>query len=141
MSFVRFNAHPENKIVGDCVKRAISKAFNADYKEVSLLLNRHKKVSGSKNFNQDQNWKSFIETLGVEKISFPAVKGYPRMNGRTFCESFPKGRYILQMANHVSVCIDGVIYDTWDCRQRCVYLAFKVLNTVSDKEVKGWVRI
>ena len=32
--FVYYNAHPKNLLVGDCVKRAISKAANMDYMEV-----------------------------------------------------------------------------------------------------------
>ena len=70
------NLHPQGKVVGDCVKRAIAKAANMDYKEVSLGLNRHKKITGAKTFNSDWNWLSYIEkVLGGKKMSFPAVKG------------------------------------------------------------------
>ena len=48
------------------------------------------------------------------------------MNGERFCIAYPKGRYILNMAGHWSSCIDGVIYDTWDCSEKCVYTAYKM---------------
>lgn len=121
------NVHPKGKIVGDCVKRAITKAMDMDYHDVSLGLNRHKKITGAKKFNSDYNWLSYIENVcGGKQISFPAVKGQKRMNGKRFCEAYPKGRYILQMAKHLTACVDGVIYDTWDCTEKCVYRAWKV---------------
>ena len=121
------NVHPEGKLVGDCVKRAITTAAQMDYHEVQLELNRHKKLTGAKSFNEDKNWKSYVENvLNGRKLSFPAAKGMPRMNGERFCKAYPKGRYILSMAGHLSCCVDGVIYDTWDCQEKCVYQAYRI---------------
>ena len=66
------------------------------------------------------------QVLHGQKLSFPAVKGIKRMNGLRFCQTYYKGRYILNMAGHWSCCVDGVIYDTWDCTEKCVYTAYKV---------------
>lgn len=127
MSYQFYNAHPKGLFVGDCVKRAICKATGMDYMEVQRELNRHKKVTGAKEFNSDYNPHHYVETVlhGV-KLSFPAVKGQPRMNGERFCESYKKGRYILNMAGHWTCCVDGVIYDTWDSSSKCVYTAYRV---------------
>ena len=125
--FVYYNAHPKNLSVDDCVKRAISKAANMDYMEVQRALNRYKKITGASSFNANYNPHKYVENvLHAKKLSFPAVKGSPRMNGTRFCEAFPKGRYILNMANHWSCCVDGVIYDTWDCSEKCVYTAYQI---------------
>ena len=125
------NVHPQGKLVPDCVKRAIVKTTGMDYMEVQRELNRHKRITGATSFNCDKNWKSYVENvLDGKKLSFPAVKGMPRMNGERFCKAYPKGSYILQMAGHLSACVDGVIYDTWDCSEKCVYLAYKVLPQV-----------
>jgi len=121
-----YNAHPDSKSVGDCVKRAISKAQNRDYKSVSLELNRFKKISGATKFNSNENWKKYFDHMGYTKMSFVAVKGSPRMNGYGFCQKYNKGVYILRMAKHLTVCIDGVIFDTWNCLDKCVYNAWKV---------------
>ena len=121
------NVHPQGKLVGDCVKRAITKATGMDYHEVQLELNRHKKVTGAKTFNEDKNWKSYVaNVLDGKWISFPAHKGLARMNGERFCKAFPKGNYILSMAGHLSCCVDGVIYDTWDPSSRCVYGCYEI---------------
>ena len=121
------NPHPLKKSVGDCVKRAIVHATGMGYKEVSLELNRHKKESGARVYNQDLNWESYVEkNYRAIKMSFPASKGVPRMNGHRFTEAYPKGNYVLRMANHLVACVDGVILDTWDCREKCVYSAYEV---------------
>lgn len=123
-----YNAHPKGLRVRDCVKRAISKAANMDYMDVQRMLNRYKKVSGATKFNElHKNVEPVLEqTLNGRRMSFPAVKGEPRMNGERFCENFPKGRYVLQMAGHLTACVDGVIYDTWDCSDKCVYKAWEI---------------
>ena len=125
--YTYYNAHPKGLLVGDCVKRAISKAANMDYMEVQRELNRHKKVTGCANYYDHNHGTHYVEhVLHGVKLSFPAVKGKPRMNGERFCKAYPKGHYILSMAGHLSCCIDGVIYDTWDCSDKCVYCAYKV---------------
>ena len=126
-----YNAHPKGLIVGDCVKRAITLAARMDYMEVQRELNRYKKVTGAATFNSDYNPHKYVENvLHARKLSFPAERGKPRMTAREFSRTHPYGRYILNMAGHWSCCIDGDIYDTWDCSDKCVYTAYHI--TCSD---------
>ncbi len=120
------NIHPKKKTVRDCVKRALSLAFNIDYKYIKILLNRLNREIKGKGFNDPKTYEKFIADRRGIKISFPAEKGKPRMNGFTFTKGYPKGRYILRMAGHLSTCIDGVVYDIFDCRHKCVYKAWKI---------------
>lgn len=120
------NPHPDGKLVGDCVKRAICLAEGRDYREVKIELNRLKRELGVEAFNSNENWKTYVERKKYEKLSFPAVPGKSRMDGHTFAETYTEGSYILRMAHHLVACVDGVILDTWDCRSRCVYNAYKV---------------
>lgn len=120
------NLNPNGKFTGDCVKRAIAKAEDKDYMEVQRELNRLKKETGCEKFNDNKNWKTYVNKKGYRKLSFQATKGEPRMNGEMFCKKYPKGRYILRMAGHLTCCIDGTIYDTWDCSRKCVYNAWEV---------------
>lgn len=122
-----FNAHHKGKRVGDCVKRAITKATGMDYMEVQRQLNRYKKVTGASSYNTDYNPHKYVENvLHGEKLSFPAKAGQKRMTAGTFSEKYPQGKYILNMAKHWSCCVDGIIYDTWDCTEKCVYTAYRV---------------
>lgn len=127
MHYCFFNPHPQNKIVNDCVKRAITKASGRDYKEIALCLNRYKKVTGAPKFNSKENAVRYIEKemQGI-RMTFPVKAGQPRMNGERFCKRYPKGTYILQMPKHVVCVKDGIIYDTWDCSLKCVYGAWKI---------------
>lgn len=121
------NPHPKGLLVRDCVKRAITLATGKDYKQVQLDLNRLKKVTYSNKFNDNKNYKYYIEKiLHAEKLSFPAEKGKSRITGLSFAIEHPKGTYILRMASHLSCCIDGIINDTWDCSDKCVYNAWKI---------------
>jgi hypothetical protein len=62
-----------------------------------------------------------------EKISFPAVKGQPRMNVERFCRQFTEGHYILNTAKHVMAVKDGVVHDADPPgMERCVYTAYRV---------------
>ena len=47
------------------------------------------------------------------------------MNGHKFAETHPTGSYVLRMSKHLVACVDGVILDTWDCRDKCVYNAYR----------------
>lgn len=122
-----YNAHPKDLNVDDCVKRAISVVTGINYKQVSLELNRYKKITKCSKFNSPGNPEQYILKVlkGVQQ-SYPAVKGQDRMNGERFALSHPKGRYLLRMAGHLTACIDGVIYDTWDCTQKCVYKSWRI---------------
>ncbi len=121
-----FNAHPKGLRVKDCVKRALTVATGEDYMEIQRQLNRLKRELGAEHYNDNVVWKKFISNKGWKEFTFQAVKGQKRMNGESFCESYPKGTYVLSMAGHLSVCKDGVIYDTWNCSQKCVYKAWLV---------------
>lgn len=124
-----YNAHPKGLHVGDCVKRAIVRTTGMDYMEVQRALNHHKSITGCKKFNDPGNPEHYIQNvLNATKMSFPAKKGQPRMNGERFCKAYPKGSYILSMAGHWSTCVDGVIYDTWDTSDKCVYTAYKMIR-------------
>lgn len=130
------NVHPKGLIVKDCVKRAITTTTGMDYMEVSRELNRFKKITGAEKFNSDRNCDMYIEqVLNAKKISFPAIKGQSRMNGESFCKAFPKGHYILKMANHWTACVNGVIYDTWNCSDKCVHNAWEI-KPVKDFKIK-----
>lgn len=124
MSYIKFNNHPKGLNTSDCVVRAISKAFDNDYLETRRELNRAKRELGFQSYKDTKFLYKHLENY--ERIILKAVRGEPRIKGYDFTEMYPKGTYILKMAGHISVMIDGVIYDTWDCRYRTVYTAWKV---------------
>ncbi len=122
--YVFENLNPEGKRMGDCEIRAIAKATGKPYEviehEIWLALGevgyRHYCDAG----------KIYLEKIKAKKLSFPAKAGQSRMDGETFAKTHPKGRYVLRMAHHLTACVDGKIYDIWDCSKRCVYGAWEI---------------
>lgn len=126
-TFVESNPHPDGRNVDDCVKRAFVHALGWSYREVQIQLNRIKRELKASSYNSNEVWKEAVKRFGFDyvKINQPK-KGEPRMNGHRFCVEHPEGTYILNMANHLTCCKDGKIYDTWDCRDKAVYQAFRL---------------
>ena len=115
-----YNPHPKGRSTDDCVKRAIVAVTGRDYEAVQRGLNAYKKVTGAKDFNSIENLRYAEDVLKAKKIS---VSG---KSADEFCRKHPVGRYILDMHAHWSACVDGCIYDTWDCSQEKVNFAYEV---------------
>jgi hypothetical protein len=119
-----YNAHPKELRVNDCVVRAYCTATGKEYNESRRELNKARKELGCSSYKEKDFANKFYSKY--EKLSFPAKKGCNRMNGFLFAIEYPKGNYILNMAGHHTCCVDGVILDTWDCTNKCVYNAWKI---------------
>ena len=116
-----FNPHPRGLLTDDCVKRAIAIVTGWDYISVRRMLNEYKKVTGAKAFNSVENLCHAKEALKAKKISLDRS-----LTAEEFCEIYPRGRYILDMDEHWSACVDGCIYDTWDCGNEKVNFAYEI---------------
>lgn len=127
MSFRYYNTHPYNRLVDDCVKRSIALTTGISYKDVKKGLNEHKKVTGVKLFNNHPNPRSYMENI----LGFPQVVVQKKADGtrdtiEDFAKSHPKGRYVVSVSGHWTACIDGIIYDTWDCSKENVLSYYEV---------------
>jgi len=122
--FKEFNAHPKGIKTDDCVVRAIASATNKDYLEVRRDLNQKKREWGFTSYKDTKFLYKYFE--GYPRLIFKAIKGEPRVKGSDFTMLHPKGTYILKMTGHVTVCINGVILDTWDCFYLSVYTAWEI---------------
>lgn len=116
------NPHPDNKVVGDCVKRAITLSGNYDYKDVQLELNRYKKITKAKSYNERKNWVPYIEkVLGWEKLT-----GYQNIKVGEFAKDNPKGTYIIKVRGHLTTVKDGKVLDTWNCSYKAINRVWEV---------------
>jgi hypothetical protein len=122
--FQFYNAHPKGIKTSDCVVRALATATNADYLECRRNLNQAKRDGGFSSYKDTKFLYHYLNAY--PRLIFKAVKGEPRLKGSDFTILHPNGTYILKMAGHVTVCVDGVIKDTWDCSYRSVYTAWEV---------------
>jgi hypothetical protein len=116
------NPHPDNKDVGDCVKRAITICSNMDYSTVQIELNRYKKITNTQKFSHNKNWTPYVEkVLRWEKIS-----GFLNMKVGEFAKQHPEGTYLISVRKHLTAVVDGVVYDTWNCSFKAINRVWKV---------------
>lgn len=108
-----YNANSQNNFVNDCVIRAIAVAENRSWGETYDDLSRIAKKNGI--LLDDVN---FVEPL--LDFRYNRIKTYPGDTVRNVVEDNPIGTYLITMNGHITVAIDGVIYDTFDCRNRIV---------------------
>ncbi|MBO5714901.1 MAG: hypothetical protein J6S23_00720 [Clostridia bacterium] len=116
-----YNPHPNGLSTDDCVKRSIVVVTGRNYVDVQRELNKYKKVTGAKSFNSVKNLCYVENVLKAKKI--PLGKN---LTANEFCKKHPRGRYILDMEEHWSACVDGCIYDTWDCSKEIVNFAYQI---------------
>lgn len=122
--YVFENLNPDNARIGDCEIRAIAKATDKPYTviehEIWLALGE-----AGYRYYCDAG-KIYLEKCGCKKLSFPAKKGCPRMTAGDFAKKYTKGRFVLRVAHHLTACVDGQIFDTWNCTNKCVYNAWEI---------------
>lgn len=126
MFYINTNPHPDGKNVGDCVVRAVTIATEEDYLETRRHLNRIKKELNESSYKNRKFIHKYAKLNNWEKISFPVVKGEPRMRAGEFASKYPEGTYILNMTGHVAAVSDGFLRDSWDSSNKMVYNAWKV---------------
>ncbi len=117
-----YNPHPKGLSTDDCVKRTIVVVTGMDYSKVQRELNEYKKVTGAKSFNSIKNLRYVEDVLKASKL-LPE----DNLTAEEFCKKYPHGRYILDMNEHWSACVDGCIYDTWDCSKEIVNFAYEII--------------
>lgn len=114
------NANAKGNFVNDCVVRAISvaegKSWDKTYEELSdraqedgILLDDVR----------------FVESYLDER--YDVVPHYAKTVGE-LCEEYDRGIYLVTMEGHITVIIDGVVYDIFDCRDRRIWGVWKVFR-------------
>ena len=111
----------------DCMIRSVAIATGTPYTKVHEIM--YKNGWRATRRNSKGNWEDQVtETLTelgfkFRRISYPAVKGQSRMTARKMVN---EGTYILRMSKHVAAYKEGILMDTWDCSDKCVYFAWEV---------------
>ena len=113
-----YNANSKGNFVNDCVVRAISvaesKSWDKTYEELS-------DIAQSEGILLDD--VNFVE--GYLDKRYPRACHYSKTVGE-FLYEHTKGTYLITMQGHITVIKDGILYDTFDCRARRMWCAWKV---------------
>ena len=118
MSFRYYNANAKGRHTNDCVVRAISlaedKTWNETYRELS-------EIAQSQGILLDD--VNFVEPLLDQRYERIC---YNDTYVGEFIENNPTGTFLITMNGHITCCIDGVLYDSFDCRNRLMKCAWEV---------------
>lgn len=113
-----YNANSKGNSVDDCVIRAISKAEGKSWDRTYQELSEYARKDGV----------LFDNVIFVEKYldkRYFRTCHYTKTVGE-FANEFNKGTFLVTMKGHITVIIDGTIYDTFDCSSRQMWCAWKV---------------
>lgn len=120
--FQFYNANPLGLLVNDCTVRAISLAtgqsWDRTYEELSRFAQAQGMMADETKYIDEYLDRKFIKVCGCRLDE--------RITVRDFCEQHPQGTYLITMAGHITCCIDGCIFDTFDPQDRLVWDAYKV---------------
>lgn len=107
-----YNANPYKIRVGDCVIRAISKAFNQPWEDTYIDLTIQGYLMGDL-LSSNAVWGAYLKSKGFTRdiVSNDCPECYTIED---FCNEHPKGTYIIGTGTHAVCVIDSVLYDTWD---------------------------
>lgn len=110
--WIKYNANPAGKRVGDCTVRAISKATDQEWEAAYSALT----VEGFLLCDMpsaNHVWGAYLRRKGFKRNIIPDACP-DCYTVEDFCRDNPKGVYILALPSHVIAVIDGDYYDTWD---------------------------
>ena len=122
MKFCYYNANPLNRRVNDCTVRAISLATNLTWDEAYDRLSMFAKAQGimmdEVEYIDDYLEDNFTKLCGC--------KDQVKVTVEQFVNSHPIGTFLITMNGHITCCIDGCIYDTFNPKDRMVWGIYEV---------------
>lgn len=116
--YTYYNANSLGNFVNDCVVRAVavveSKTWDQVYDELSDIAQSQGTILDDVDFVENYLDKRY-----------PRACHYSKTVGE-FIEEYPRGTYLVTMEGHITPIIDGVLYDTFDCRDRRMWCSWKI---------------
>lgn len=114
------NANTKDNFIDDCVIRSISvaegKTWDETYEQLSDLAREQGLMFSNVEFVEDYLDNKYIRTCHKSKTV------------GDFSEKHPNGIYLITMHGHITCSYYGTIVDTFDCRNRIMKCAWKVIR-------------
>lgn len=122
MGYQYHNANPLGRKVNDCTVRAISLATNLSWDEAYDWLSSYAK-SQAIMMDEVEYIDQFLDDNFTKLCG---CKDQVKVTVEQFIKSHPYGTYLITMNGHITCCIDGTIYDTFDPRDRIIWGIYEV---------------
>lgn len=118
MSYQYFNPNPDGKNVGDCVIRAICKAFDYDWEKAYIQMCLQGFIMHDISAS-DSVWGAYLRNHGFKKHVLPNIcpECYTL---KEFAENSPYGTFVVKTDDHVTTVVNGIYYDSWDSGNKVV---------------------
>lgn len=110
--FIKYNANPINKRVGDCTVRAISKVLNQSWDKTFVEMCVESFILCDMP-SANHVWGAYLKHKGFKKKIIPDYFS-ECYTVKDFCNDNPKGTFVLAISGHVVAVKDGNYFDTWD---------------------------
>lgn len=104
---------------GDCAIRALANSTGCSWLDAFDWLTARARADYNV-INDAGGVRKWLKDAGCVWTACKAVKGQKRMTCEGFAETHPRGRFFIQVANHFTACVDGVILDAWNCGESAV---------------------
>jgi hypothetical protein len=119
MKFTKLNLNPKGRKTGDCVVRAIAKGMDQSWEDT--LCDLHKVALHHYTMPNDKfTYDKYLTANGWTKEKMPRFADNTRYTVKEFIAANPHGTFILSVANHLTVAINGELFDTWNCGSKSV---------------------
>lgn len=118
-----YNVNPLQRRVNDCTVRAISLAtkttWDDTYRELSEYAQKLATMPDDVIYIDGYLDRRFTKVYEKNKSPYAlTVEDFARAN--------PFGTFLITMSGHITCCIDGCIYDTFNPKDRIVWEAYRV---------------
>lgn len=110
--WIEANPNPVNKLVDDCVIRALSIIFDVDWLTIFDDLTDIGRSIFEPSISNNV-WPRLLKENGFKRYILPDTCP-DCYTIRRFCQEHQNGEYVLATGSHVVAVIDGNYYDTWD---------------------------
>ena len=121
------NANPKGKNANDCVARAISVALSQSW-EQTIREMTELGIKFGYAFNEDKLIEKYLSKKGWEKFPEPRDADNKKISVAQFLKKpqASKGVIVAKVgSHHISLIVEGVVWDTWDCTKQTMHTYFK----------------
>ena len=119
MVFQKKNTNPRGQKQPDCVIRAIAEATKQDWYKVYDSLCEVGRFHASTPTSKEV-YQGYLYLQGWTKQRMPRFPDNTRYTVREFADAYPRGTFIISIANHLTCVVDSTLIDAWDCSHKSV---------------------
>lgn len=121
-AFRYLNINPNGENRNDCVTRAIALATDLPYETI-----RRKLYHTAKLFDCEKLCPTCY-SFYIQEVLGGIPQNCDGMSVGYFADTHTRGTYLIRIQKHLTVLVDGVCYDSWNCLDRVCDLVWFVPN-------------